>query len=276
VSELSKRPEILHFCSCYSKNDLFTVIDALLSSSLSLIRETFDSIPSLPSILSLFNQVFSFYQNQNSLKTLENQLKSLKSRVKHFESSSSKKQVKLKHSSSSDSRFLGENNHFKASSDWRKGDSATFKRNKSDMQKNLKSRKTRLANNLDTVIYPEWWLDMAENTQNPSRVSIKSEKITKNIEFADKNAKRHSVRLRRVNEKAVQANLESLQSSSSERSKTHEKKKLRSKESFGSSEVIIMPESYSSSSNSVFFPSSEMKKFYQVEFKRLFGNSLET
>ena len=167
----------------------------------------------------------------------------------------------------------------KPSSDWRKGDNAVFmKSSKESSEKNPKS-KYKLA------IYPQWWLNLMKN--NPER--REKEQSSRNKSHTQpslaKPPKTHTFKLNSISsliktcEKSVEANIESYQSNSSENRVRFDEKNIEtSRNSVKDSvyaELYNKEQSNSSSSTSNFFPTTEMKKFYQEEFKRLFGNSFK-
>lgn len=286
ISDVFQKPEIFSFCSCYPNDELYNVLDTILSTTITFIRTNFESIPSNHLISSLLAKSISLYQDQSSIISLKSQLQSLKSELTHFESKAQKIPFKSTKSSTNKTSKLSQSHYPKPCNTWRKGDSSVFKRNFSNsstqIEKPKNSKRSATLDELDLKIYPNWWLglreaDLDSSLQSTTSTTIKRKKLPNRKWVKQVKTLKSIKTYKNLNDKAVEVNLES-ESQDESIQKAREDKIIKVPNSVKSGSIDlagILPASQSSSSNSAFFPSAEMKKFYQEEFKRLFGNTLD-
>ena len=278
ISDVLQKPEIFSFCSCYQHDELFNVLDTILSTTITFIRQNFESIPTNDLISSLLGKTILLYQDQSSIISLKSQLHSLKSELNLFESRAQKLPIKSYKPSANQISKLSQTHYPKPCNDWRKGDSSIFKRNFSNsttyVEKSKNSKRSATLDQLDMNIYPNWWLGLRETDLDSS--TTRKRRKGSNIEWEKQAKTLKSVKTcKNFNDKAVEVKFES-ESESIEKVKEDNNIKAPNSAKSGSVDIAgILPASQSSSSNSAFFPSTEMKKFYQEEFKRLFGNALD-
>ena len=293
IYSLLENPEIKSFFGCYTKDDGNLIIEFIINSAVSFIRENFEKIPDFKSIQAVIQTVYSGYNSQKSIDSLQGQLKVLKSEVLRLEEMTVKLQTSSQYSSVSEEnrKFKGGRYFNKPSSEWRTGCCSIFRKYSEDLD-NFRSLSFEPAKNnanslkidLDPRIYPEWWLELCEKPEAltpelSSQKHLRPKPLTKELK-TEKGKKLPNPINKKTAEKSAEANLSSYHSISTDNhvkfsEKTPEKSKSLCKYAKSSELLEEIQESASSSSTSNFYPSLEMKKFYKGEFYRLFGNSMQ-
>lgn len=284
VSGIFENPEIKSFCGCYCMEDLYLIFDFVINSAVSFVRLNFENIPNFDTIKKALEEAYSGYSAQKSLDSLQDQLKSLKSEVYKLEELASKLQSEHEYSlvNQANRKIHRKNLHNKPSSEWRKGFTSVFRKFSVDFEcNNLLADNHKISakledhKELDPKIYPEWWMELCDKSLTDAPRLKKHHRQTSSMSVLGKLKK--GKEKKKTVEKSVEVNLSSYHSTSTDNHVRFTENTIDNSKSFYKDQegLAKVPESSSSSSTSNFFPSNEMKKFYQAEFKRLFGNTLQ-